>query len=397
VGPPRRKDSTLAFLATMKHCFNGLFAFSLLLCCYIGCAPSASDLSSVPLPIDNDAPATSPAAHPLQQQIDDALELTYSRRLNSKEHAAWQVLHGCVAFGKEFLLRHEDKDIPAIDYLFQNGSLQGWEFEPGREIDKANNRYGLRAIVRPGSSTAQGHPDQWLGYLAAWNLPLDTKLEIQGKSYLLEDYLSQMEYDVPHNVSMEYSWTLMALAQYRPHNYEWKGADDNTWNVEKLLQLELDADLSTSPCGGAHRMVGITMAYNRFVKDGGKLDGVWLKAKNRIDSMIAKVKEYQNADGTLSSAHFFKNATSPDLGDAIAAHGHVLEFLMVAMNEDQIREPWVTRAVAAECKLFRKTKNIYVACGGLYHAASSLRLYRERMYGARSFATVETKTAAVPR
>ena len=67
------------------------------------------------------------------------------------------------------------------------------------------------------------------------------------------------------------------------------------------------------------------------------------------------------------------------------AGGHTLEFVILASNDDELREPWVERAVVRLCDLFRKTKPIDLECGALYHAAHGLAVYRERMFGGRSY------------
>ena len=45
---------------------------------------------------------------------------------------------------------------------------------------------------------------------------------------------------------------------------------------DKLLEIELEHEIDESPCGGSHRLVGLTMARNRHLASGGKLDGVWM-------------------------------------------------------------------------------------------------------------------------
>ena len=371
-----------------------LFLWLSLATVQVGCV--RFDATNQPLPSEETPAigkqeAKSAAPDELKNQLDDALDFTFARRLNTRDHAAWQILHGCVPYREAFLIRDGEKDVPALDYLFHNGTVEGWEFEPGRVIDEATGRQGLRAIVRPGSNTAQGHPDQWLGYLAGCNFPLDKTLAIGGKQYLFGDYLAQMEFDVPHNLEKEYSWTLMALVCYHSHNYTWQAADGHEWSVAKLVEIELEQDLASSACAGSHRMVGLALAYHRFKQDGGELTGVWQRLHERLQETVAKVKAYQNADGTLSSASFSRASQSPDVGDALNAAGHVLEFLMVTLNDEQLQEPWVTRAVLAQCKLFRKTKEIDVNCGGLYHSASALRIYRERRFGQRSFGPAATE------
>ena len=66
--------------------------------------------------------------------------------------------------------------------------------------------------------------------------------------------------------------------------------------------------------------------------------------------------------------------------------GHVLEFLTTAMDKDELHQPWMQKATLDVCKLFRKTKPVDVECGALYHAAHGLVLYREKVFGPRTFA-----------
>ena len=65
--------------------------------------------------------------------------------------------------------------------------------------------------------------------------------------------------------------------------------------------------------------------------------------------------------------------------------GHVMEFLATALDKEELQQPWVKRAVLDVCKTFRKTKPVDVECGALFHAAHGLVLYREKVFGPRTF------------
>jgi hypothetical protein len=357
---------------------------ALLVVTIVGCGATAGP---APLPVkktNNAASTTASSSDDLKQQLDDALDFTYGRRLNTKDNAAWQMIHGCIPYKQEFLISHNGQDVRCIEFLFGGGTVEGWEFEPG--VTLPSGRRGLRAIPRPGSNRGQGHEDQWLGYLSGCHMPLTTTITVNGETYTLADYLEQIEYDIPRNVLKEYSWTLMALSTYHDHDYKWTAGDGNEWSIEKLVEIELDHDVFTSPCGGSHRMVGMTMALNKCKEQGGKIEGVWKRLDDRVRELVAKAKEYQNADGSLSSEFFNRPSKSADLGDAMGSAGHVLEFVLVASTDEEIKQDWITRAVQAQCKMFRATKKVAVESGGLYHSASALRIYRERMYGERTFA-----------
>lgn len=364
-------------------------ALTIVICTSIfaGCNSETTTTSSTATPVTAKASDELVSDDELKKQLDDALEFTYGRRLNTRDHAGWQILHGCLAYKREFLVEHEGKEVPTVDFLLNGGKITGWDFEPGIVLDEATGRRGLRAITDPGTTSGQGHDDQWLGYLSDCALPLDADIVVNGEKYKVADYVAQMEYDVPRNMLKEYSWTLMALSQYRSHDYTWKAADGQEWSIAKLVEIELGHDLAASACGGTHRMVGLVMTYNRFKADGGKEQGVWKQLHDRIDECVRHAKEYQSPDGLLSTNYFARPGNSADLADSLGNAGHVLEFLTLALNDEELREPWVRRAAQAECKLFRTTKKVNVECGALYHAAHALRLYRERLFGDRTFSS----------
>src|SRR5258707_13950776 len=66
--------------------------------------------------------ASLPSDDNLLQQIDDALEYTYDhRRLSvgstSNDQAAWQIVHGALAFKREFLVSDGGRDVSAVEYI----------------------------------------------------------------------------------------------------------------------------------------------------------------------------------------------------------------------------------------------------------------------------------------
>ncbi len=327
-----------------------------------------------------------PAEDAIRAKLDEALEFTcQNRRLNLKDHAAWQIVHGALAFGRDFQITdNEGHDVSAINYLLDGGRMTGWTMEPGINFGDPP-RPGLRAVVEAGSKTGQGHADQWLGYLSDVGLKLDQEIKAAGQSFTIEDYLRQVEHDVPYNVEQEYSWTVMALTAYRPTDYEWTAGDGNRWSTAKLMEIELGHDLSVSACGGTHRMAGIVMALNRHKAAGGKLEGAWKAADDKVRECVAAAKRFQNPDGSLSTNWFQRPGNAPDLRERLGCTGHVLEVVILASTDEELKEPWVQRAVVYLSDLLNKTRKLDLECGALYHAAHGLVLYRQRCFGPKSF------------
>lgn len=327
-----------------------------------------------------------PSDDEIQKQLDEALEFTCEgRRLNLDEHAAWQIVHGALAFGRDFKITDRSgKDVRAIEYLLEGGAMEGWKLKEGVMLGEPP-RPGLRAIVEAGSKTGQGHADQWLGYLADIGFQLDQEIKADGRVFTLEDYLRQIEYDVPYNVDQEYSWTLMALSTYRPSDYEWTAGDGNRWSIARLLEIEINHDLGVSACGGSHRMAGIVTALNARRKQGGKFEGVWQQADDKVRQCVDLAHRYQNSDGCLSTNWFQRPGSSPDIKERLGCSGHVLEFVIMASTDEELRQPWIKQGVVYLCQLLNKTRTANLECGALYHAAHGLVLYRQRMFGAKSY------------
>jgi hypothetical protein len=303
---------------------------------------------------------------------------------SSSDQAAWQIVHGALAFKREFLVRAGDKDVSAVDYILGGGKMKGLDLRRGDLLDEASGRYGIATIIAE-DKMGQGHADQWLGYLSDCKLPLDEKIIVEEREHTIADYIDQAKRDVYKNALQEYSWTLMALTAYYPTDYAWKAGDGSEWTIEKLVEIELGHPLESSACGGTHRMTALTMAFNRHVEAGRPVSGVWKKLDERIAECVAKCKEFQNPDGSLSSNYFTRPGKSADLATCMGSAGHLMEFLATAMDKDELQQPWVQRAVLDVCKTFRKTKPVDVECGALFHAAHALVLYREKVFGPRTF------------
>ncbi len=350
----------------------------------IGCAGGCDRLSR---PAAANAVSVKPAALPddeeLKRRLDHALDLVYEdRRLNAREHAAWQIVHGAVAFGREFPMEKDGKIVSAIDYLLAGGQLGGWKLEPG---DSFGQRRGLRAVLEQGSKIGQGHHDQWLGYLSGCNLPLDQTIIVSGTTFTLADLIAQVEWDVPRNLDQEFSWTLMGLTTYHSTDYEWTASDGQKWNIAQLVEIEAGHDLNASACGGAHRLCGLTLAYKRHVAKGGAVEGAWKLAEDKILDSLQKAREFQNSDGSLSSNYLRRTGRSADLSENLGATGHVLEFVVLAEPDSEIRADWIKRAALFLCDVIERTKDVPLECGALYHASSGLVIYRERLFGKREF------------
>jgi hypothetical protein len=236
-------------------------------------------------------------------------------------------------------------------------------------------------MLESGSQTGQGHADQWLAVLAQCNLPLDQPIRLGSETLTMQDFVSQVQWDVPRNFEREYSWTLIGLTHYLPTDSSWLAIDGKTWSTEQLVQIEAEQELGSSACGGTHRLIGLTMALDQHLAAGGQLTGAWALADEVIGRAIENAQRYQNTDGSFSTRSFAGPGSSLDLAQNLGTTGHILEFLALALSDEQLQEPWVRRAAANLCGLFETTRRVPLECGALYHAAHGLVLYRQRLWG----------------
>jgi hypothetical protein len=332
----------------------------------VGCRPTA----------DTPAVATTVDQADLCARIEKVLaHARNDRRLDASVHGAWQVVHGILAFGPDFPIAHDGQTSAALDYLLGGGPLTGWQLRPGD--------HGVLAVVEEGSTTGQGHPDQWLGYLSQCGLtgiPLDTRLVVGGRDYTVGDLLEQAQADI--QPGKEATWTLMALATYLPPDASWQAADGTRWTTERVVQMEADADLSASACGGAHRLYGIALALKKHLSATGaspdRLSGGWAAAADAIADAIDRARRFQQADGSFSTHFFDRPGTSADVFAKLGATGHIFEVLALTLDDDELSEPWITRSADRLVTLLERTSDVDVECGALYHAIHGLLLYKQR-------------------
>jgi len=345
-----------------------------LLLCATGCTPGHA--------ITEEDATLVPSDAELRKRLDDALEFTQQHRhLSIERHAAWQILHGALAWQKEFQVELPDgEETSAIDYLLAGGEMNGWTAQAVL-IDRETGRYGLRAIMEPGTKTGQGHHDQWLAILSQADLPVDQTVQLAERQLTIDDWVTQVQLDIHRNAEREFSWTLIGLTRYRDTGFEWRALDGSQWSIARMMQSEAERPVGDGACGGTHRLIGMTMALQRHREQNGALHGPWALAEERIQEAVARARNFQNDDGSFSTNYLARGGRTPDLAQNLGTTGHVLEFLTLALSDEELRQPWVKRAAAYLCNLFERTKKAPLECGALYHAAHALVLYRERVYG----------------
>src|SRR5262245_52834432 len=112
--PVRPSVSTVAVLMLLAGSFYGS-----------GCSRSP-DAPSAPTTLARSAAL---APDELRRELDEVLDFTFERKLDAHVNAAWQIVHGIMAFGPAYEVRVDGQVRPALDWLLEGGALRGWTLE----------------------------------------------------------------------------------------------------------------------------------------------------------------------------------------------------------------------------------------------------------------------------
>ena len=325
-----------------------------------------------------------PPAETLEQlrpRIEGALEQVRSRDLMAK-HGFWTVFHGILGTGLEKTMLKDPKTkekLNAIDFICNGGELPGLEFVP--------TKWGLDVAIRPEMQfVGQGHQDQFIAEMAQWGMPRDRKIRVGLKDFSFEDFIVHSKMRASTTKDQELSWAIIIVGQYYGTDYTWKNGDGDSLKFDDVVRYELNQSIEKAACGGTHRLFGLTWAYHLHLKNGGKNEGVWKDVERKIADYKHRAKKLQNRDGTFSTSYFEappeKLDRQPEMELRISTSGHILEWLALALTDDELRSPWMQNAVNGLVLLILDMGPRSIDGGALYHAAHGLHLYHERVFGA---------------
>jgi hypothetical protein len=309
---------------------------------------------------------------PLVKLVYETREITRQRLLNTTDHTPWQMMHGLLGLRQDFLINNDGQTINGLEWI-QTGPM--FKSEPWFQ----KTSHGGRAHPFNHPYWFEGHINQSLAILAMCNLPLDAQFGTPQGPITMRDMLKNAQ--MTANAKEEVTWTLWALATYLPSDAEWINEKGERWSIERLVLLETGKQVGgpTSPCGGTHGLFALARARNVYMKTGKPLRGVWAQADQKIQKYIRTIQSQLNKDGSLSSNFFRGRDYKQDFDKRMASMGHLLEFLMVALPQERLKEPWVRKAIEATANDLKNNRKAYVSCSPLYHATDALTIYLERV------------------
>ncbi|MCP4782043.1 MAG: methyltransferase domain-containing protein [Fuerstiella sp.] len=311
-----------------------------------------------------------PSNDELIKLCKESVDTTARRLLSTESHTPWQIMHGLLALRHDFQILHQGQSISGLDWV-----AQGQIFDD--EYWFESSRHGGRAHPYSRPYAFEGHANQFLAILSMCGVEPDRTFGTSSGPITMRGMINNAQQTVKEKD--EPTWTLWALSRYLPSSARWRSEDGESWSIEKLVQTQTAKPMQGAPCGGTHGLFALAHARNVYLRQRKPLRGVWLQAEYKIRKYINTARMQQNADGTLSSNFFRGKEYNPDFNKRMASAGHILEFLMIALPQNELGERWVRRAIEAMARDLLNNRKAYVKCSPLYHSVNALNIYLDRV------------------
>jgi hypothetical protein len=311
--------------------------------------------------------ALEPALAQRLARTDACLSYYLNNPESTSVRSPWAVMHALIAFGPEYELVHNAGRVNAIGWMCHNGTCRTQRmFTP-----KGN---GFVPNVGGG---VQGHEGQFLAILAQSNVPLDYPIQIGNAKYKVED-LVRYEMATCKERS-ELTFKLIGLSYYLDSNKQWKANDGKIWSIQKLIQEELAQPIVGSACGGTHRLMGFSFSLRQRQLQNQPINGQYARASKFIKDYIAYTWQLQNPDGSFSTSWYEGRANEPNDERKVQTSGHMLEWLMFTLPDNEINQPRVAKGIEFLLTKIYDQRDKKWPIGPRGHATRAIALYQERM------------------
>lgn len=311
----------------------------------------------------------SPGMIRLRDRIRYCLSYYYQRPESAAERSPWGVMHALISYGVDTELQAGRTRVNAIGWLCYN--------RPCRNM-KLFQFDGKYPVPRNGPGY-QGHEGQFLSMLALSRVKSTYPMRVDGHELTVQDLIEYEKYTC--RPGTELTFKLIGLSHYLPSDATWTSRSGEQWDIPRLIKEELSQPINGACCGGTHRLIGYSMAVKARKKRGEPLDGQWLRAQKYVDSYHKYVIKLQNRDGSFSTSWLKKRDSAGDIDRRIQTTGHILEWLVFSLPENELTDPRVVQAVSFLVNSMISNRQKDWEIGPRGHALRALALYNERLFG----------------
>jgi len=331
----------------------------------------------------------------LRKKIRLVLTHYYNRPMNTRDRSPWELMHAMLAFeAHSKVLQGGPKGDPitAVGWLCYNQACKR------RTLMYVGDGGDLHVRVGP---ALQGHRGQLLAMLAQSRINKNYPLLVEDHELKVTD-LIEMEKRTCYSRT-ELTFKLIALMHYLDSDETWVNDQGREWDIPRLISEELRQPVRGAACGGTHRLSGLTLAYKTREKRGEAVNGQYLKAKNFVTRYQQYAYRLQNRDGSFSTEWFRGPGNEEDLDRKLKTTGHILEWLLYASGEKELKHWKTTKAVNYLANIMVRNRYKDWEAGPLGHAIHALLVYDRLVFspydlpGQSSLATKVSPTRQAPR
>lgn len=298
------------------------------------------------------------------------------------ERSPWAVMHALLAFGSDYEMIGPKGRVNAIGWMCHNGLCKTQRIFTPR---------GNGFVPNVGGGV-QGHQGQFLAILAQCQVPPNYPIQIGDRKFTVQD-LVYYEMATCRERS-ELTFKLIGLSYYVDSNKQWRSNDGKVWSIQKLIQEELAQPIVGAACGGTHRLMGYTFAIKQRVLQGQPLEGQYLRAAKFVNEFIDYTWKLQNPDGSFSTNWYESRGNEPKDERKVQTTGHMLEWLMFTVGDEQLQTERVEKAIDFLLKHIDDNKAHRWPIGPRGHATRALALYEKRLSEIHATDKIESNTSA---
>ncbi len=301
------------------------------------------------------------------ERVDDCLEYYLKNPETTTARSPWAVMHALLPFGADYELVGPNGRVNAIGWMCHNGLCRTQRIFTPR---------GNSFVPNVGGGV-QGHEGQFLAILAQCQVPLDYPIQIGNRKFKVED-LVRYEMATCKEKS-ELTFKLIGLSYYVDSNKQWRSNDGKVWSIQKLIQEELAQPIVGSACGGTHRLMGFSFSVRQRELQGQPINGQYARAAKFVNEYIRYTWQLQNPDGSFSTNWYEGRANEPNEERKVQTTGHMLEWLMFTVADDELTSARVEKAVDFLLSKINDRREHKWPIGPRGHATRALALYQVRI------------------
>lgn len=324
----------------------------------------------------------------LRSRLRSVLSFYYRKPLNTVEHDPWELMHAMLQYELHSRVRDGGPNGP---YMTLVGHLCFNRPSKRQQLMIINKNGKLEAEVGVG---VQGHRGQFLAMLAQCNVSPDYPIRVGGQELTIRDLIESEQRSC--YAKTELTFKLIGLGHYLSSDATWVNDQGETWDIPRLIREERAQPIRGAACGGTHRLSGLSLAYRRREARGEPLDGEYAEAARFVQQYQAYAFQMQNEDGSLSTEWFAGRGAEEDIERRLRTTGHILEWLVYSLPDDQLQSTRTVRTVNYLTELLASHADQEWHLGSIGHAVHALVLYDKRVFRPHDTDTAQVLAAVDP-